>query len=67
MLDFYIIWTYHANYSDKPAKIRAHNAREAVKNYVKFYSPDFQKHAKVYAFTEPPVSVWNNGNFSDED
>ena len=66
MQDYYILWTYHANYSDKPTKIRAYNAKDAVKNYVKFYSEDFKKHAKVYAFTEPPVSVWNNGSFSEE-
>lgn len=67
MQDYYIMWAHAANYADKPIKIRAYNAREAVKNFAKFFSTDFQKKAKVYCFTEPPVSVWNNGNFSNED
>ena len=65
MLDFYILWTYSANYSEKPFKIRAYNAKEAITNFTKYYSDDFQKRATVYAFTEPPalrlVMAWKNG------
>jgi hypothetical protein len=66
MMDFYILWTYSANYSDRPIKIRAHNAQEAVKSFAKFYSKDFQDKATVYAFTEPPVGIWKNGGTSSD-
>lgn len=66
MQDYYILWTYAANYSDRPVKIRAHNAKEAVRSFAKFYSDDFQKKATVYAFTEPPVSMWKNGNATND-
>lgn len=62
MIDFYILWTYEANYSDSPIRIRARNAQDAVKSFAKFYSEDFQKKATVYAFTELPSCVWKNGN-----
>lgn len=61
MIDFYIMWTYQANYSERPMKIRAHNAKDAIKNFTSFYSDDFKNKATVYAFTEPPVSMWKNG------
>lgn len=68
MIDFYILWTYHANYSSAPVKIRAYNAKEAVKNFTSFYSEDFQKKATVYAFTEKPIGVWRDGklNLADD-
>lgn len=66
MMDFYILWTYKANYNERPVRIRARSAKEAVKDFAAFYSEDFKKHATVYAFTEAPIGVWRNGNFAEE-
>lgn len=66
MNDYYILWTYEANYADKPIRISANNPDEAVKNFATFFSSDFQKKAKVYCFSESPISVWNNGKMDSE-
>ena len=66
MQDYYILWTYQANYSDKPLRIRARNAQDAIKSFTKFYSDDFQKKATVYAFTELPASMWKRGSIVNQ-
>lgn len=66
MQDYYILWTYSANYADKPIKVSASNPDEAVKNFARFFSSDFQKKAKIYCFSERPISIWNNGKMDSE-
>lgn len=66
MLDFYIMWNYNNSHSDRPVKVRAYNAKEAVRNFTQFHSDDFIRRATVFAFTEPPVTVWRNGDLRDD-
>lgn len=66
MNEYCILWTYEANYAGKPIRFSAKNPAEAVKNFTTLFSSDFQKKAKVYCFSEPPISIWNNGKLDSE-
>lgn len=51
---FWIIWTYIANYSERPIKVLARTPEEAVDVILKMFSPDFDAKADIYVFDRPP-------------
>jgi hypothetical protein len=61
MTKFWILWTYIANYSERPIPVEAKNAREAARLGTCYFSDDFQKKATVYVFDREPVFVKKPG------
>jgi len=57
MKKFWILWTYIANYSDRPFPVEAKDAEDAADKATGLFSPDFQKKATVYVFDREPVFV----------
>ncbi len=60
MKDFYLIWTYSANYSPL-MKVRAESALSAQRVVTDFYGPDFRAKASVFVFEQPPTAIYHQG------
>jgi len=54
MRDYWVLWTYEANYSDLK-KVQAKSAEEAASLRTALFGPSFQKGATIYVFNTPPV------------
>jgi hypothetical protein len=54
MRDFWVSWTYSANYSRRPQFVRARDAADAARMVASWYSEDFQARATIYITTEEP-------------
>lgn len=52
---FWILWTYAANYVERPIVVDADSAEEAIDQTCGFYSKDFQQKATIYVFDREPV------------
>lgn len=60
MNQFYVLWTYSANFS-RLMPIQASDAAEAVKATCGYFSDDFKKKATVYVFDTPPALIQYKG------
>ena len=54
---FWLLWTYIANYSDKPFRVEAESPEDACRQLYGIYSDDFAAKATVYVFEHEPVLV----------
>jgi hypothetical protein len=58
---YFAFWTYLANHSSKPARIRARTPEEALEKVFKFYdNPDFREKAKVYVIAASNDAACHN-------
>lgn len=57
MRKFWVLWTYIANYSERPIEVTAKDEDEARKMATGFYegNPKWNEHSTVYVFNSPPV------------
>ena len=55
MKKFWIMWTYVANFSERPVRVSAKNPAEAIDIAFSSYSNDFQAKAKFFVFETEPV------------
>ncbi len=60
MKEFYVLWTYAANYS-KLMLVKAETAEDALKYATFLYGKDFHAKATVMVFSEPPTLLKHNG------
>ena len=54
MRNYWVFWTYIANYSDKPIKVQAKSAKDAAAQVHSWYGPEFKEKAKVYIMALEP-------------
>lgn len=64
MKTYWVMWTYIANYSERPIKVTAESPEHAIKLTTGYYSDDFKKKASVYVFDREPV-LWIGGRSKD--
>lgn len=64
MKDFWLLWTYQANYSESPIKVSAANEVDAASAlYLAFGGTDtsFFREATVFVFTSRPILTLKKG------
>ncbi len=54
MKTYWLLWTYIANYSDKPLRVQAKDPKEAADSLRRMYSDDFAKKATIYVLDVEP-------------
>lgn len=60
MKQFYVLWTYIANFS-RLIPVKAEDAESARKETCGYFSDDFKKKATVFVFDTPPTLVQYRG------
>lgn len=67
MKQFYVLWTYIANFS-RLIPVKAENAERALMESCGYFSEDFRKKATVFVFDSPPTMIQYKGErMSDVD
>ncbi len=62
MRPYWLIWTYIANYSEKPFRVTAANPEAAAEVLYGAFSNEFRAKAKVYVFESEPVLTMVRGS-----
>jgi hypothetical protein len=60
MKDYYVIWTYVANYSSMMV-VSAEDEVSACEKVYAVFGQDFRKRATVYVWSTPPAYIGKNG------
>lgn len=66
MKDYYLLWTYEANYS-RCLRVTAESPEHAIHCMCGFYSDDFKKRATIFVFDHPPALVSDRGEVGKPD
>lgn len=61
MRDWWVMWTYLGNHSDRPTKVEAATAEKAAEIFIKGFSEDFRKKGNVFVFPVPPTYSYEKG------
>lgn len=61
MRDWWVIWTYPGNHSDRPTKVVAATAAKAAEIFINGFSEDFLKKGNVFVFPVPPTYSYEKG------
>lgn len=60
MKQFYVLWTYIANFS-RVIPVKSDTPENAAKETCGYFSDDFKKKATVFVFDSPPTMVQYKG------
>ncbi len=61
---YYVMWSYFANFSEKPMEVQASSPDEAAREVVRYFSVDFKEKGRVLVFEQPPSYIYTGPNYT---